>query len=88
MLCPACSHVLLVCDEIGNVFDNLADPLASAPLVIWRSVGQMCPQCKAVLLADFGWATQDDLINRGLGRDDYEVADPGVDRSIRHLASG
>ena len=63
--CPRCGKVVLACDEIGNVFDNLRDPLASAPLVLWRSAGQRCPGCREVSLARFRLATEEDLIPRG-----------------------
>jgi len=72
----------LICDEIGNVFDNLKDPLNSGPLVIWRSSGQRCPTCNRALLADFQLSTESDLVALGLGSADFEVAPQGIAESV------
>ena len=86
--CPPCGKVVLACDEVGNVFDNLQDPLASAPLVLWRSAGHRCPRCREVSLAAFQLATEEDLIRAGIGRDDFDAGDMRVADSVRSLASG
>jgi hypothetical protein len=85
--CPKCEKVVLVCDEIGNVFDNIDDPLASSPLVIWRSAGQRCSGCHEVLLADFRISTEHDLTGLGLGSDEVEAGDAVVSDSVRRLAT-
>ena len=84
--CPGCANIILLCDEIGNVFDNLDDPLASLPLVIWRSSGQHCPGCQTVLLTNFELATDQDLTRLGIGPDKYEAGDAYVSDSFRRLA--
>lgn len=74
-----------MCDEIGNVFDNLDEPLASSPLVVWRSVQQRCPGCNEVLLADFVAATEHDLDRIGLGVNEIETGDVDVANAVRRL---
>jgi hypothetical protein len=86
--CPQCGKVVLVCDETGNVFDNLREPLASAPLVLWRSAGQRCPECKQIALARFQLATADELTRAGIPGEDYEAGDVRVGESVRRLALG
>ena len=84
LACPSCRKVVLVCDEIGNVFDNLEHPLDSLPLVIWRKTGQFCPQCSKVLLADFEAASEADLVAHGVNLTTVEVAEKLVQLSINH----
>ena len=86
--CPRCGKVVLACDEIGNVFDNLREPMASAPLVLWRSASHRCPGCREVSLARFQLATEDDLTRAGVAREDFEAGDTRVADSVRRLASG
>ena len=81
--CPGCGKILLVCTEIGNVFDNLSDPLQSdEPLVIWRISNQVCPGCRQEKLSDFIAATEEQLQAIGLKISDYEIGDSS---SIEYL---
>jgi uncharacterized protein YbaR (Trm112 family) len=86
LVCPQCRKVVLVCDEIGNVFDDLSVVLNSAPLVLWRSSGQLCPKCSNVLLADFEAASEADLLACHVNLDTIEAADDQVQRSVKHHA--
>jgi len=83
--CSDCGQVVVVCDEIGNVFDNLDDPLLSLPLVIWRSVGHKCPKCNSVLLADFAPAGLNDLARLGIRASDCEPGPALTVESLRRL---
>jgi hypothetical protein len=85
--CPNCDRVVLVCDEIGNVFDDLSNLLASSPLVIWRSAAQRCPGCNALPLASFIPADERQLLASGVGPEDFTPAPYGMPFSIRNLSS-
>jgi hypothetical protein len=88
LICPGCGKLVLACDEIGNVFDNLKEPLASTPLVLWTSAGQKCPACQRISLGSFHLATEDDLSRAGVASEEYEIGDVSVSESVRRLVSG
>ncbi|MEM0914884.1 MAG: hypothetical protein AAGB29_12625 [Planctomycetota bacterium] len=81
--CPECGKLILVCDEIGNAFDNLQDPLDSLPLVIWGGTGQKCPTCGSVLLSDFPCADLQALLDGGLSLDEVEDGGKQLAATIR-----
>ncbi len=86
--CSSCNCILLMCDEIGNIFDNLMSPLNSKDhLVIWRSSKQVCPQCKEVLLSNFVPATESLLKQISTEEFNYEVAGKNVFKSFIKLLS-
>jgi len=87
MSCPQCGKVVLACDEIGNVFDNLEDPFRSRPLVLWRSSHQHCPACDKVELADFVFATEEALLSSGLSDIDFELGEAASREAVRRFAS-
>lgn len=84
--CPGCNAIVLVCDELGNVFDNLKDPKNSTPLVIWRSTGQNCSKCEVSKIADFQAATQEQLLAYGFEATEFELADLSSVGRIAYLA--
>ncbi|MEM1209677.1 MAG: hypothetical protein AAGI54_10455 [Planctomycetota bacterium] len=83
MCCPECGKLILVCDEIGNAFDNLQDPLDSLPLVICRSGNQRCPQCGTARLSDFLCADRQALLEGGLSLDLFEDGGRQLAATIR-----
>lgn len=75
-----------MCDEIGNVFDNLAEPLKSKDtLVIWKSSNQVCPHCKETHLSSFVPALEAQLQELGLNDSEYEAAESHVISSFRRF---
>ena len=85
LACPNCEAVILACDEIGNAFDNLDNPLVSNPLVLWREARQYCPACSAAMLADFRLATENDLERCSVSGDRIASAGLAVAQSIRRV---
>lgn len=69
--CPECFKVVLMCDEVGSIFDNLKDHRASQPLVVWKSAKQKCPCCGKAFLSDFNPATENQIKEAGISCDEY-----------------
>jgi hypothetical protein len=85
--CPACGTTVFLCDEIGNVFDDIHDPLKSGPLVIYRSARQRCPACGKALLSSFQFATSNQLYDIGLTDEHFTFADARVGTAVQYLRS-
>jgi hypothetical protein len=67
--CPACSAVMLVCDEIGLVYTNVRN-LSVRPNISWLG-NDRCPRCDKVRLADFPPASSDQILALGIQYGEY-----------------
>jgi hypothetical protein len=83
LACPNCGRLILVCDEVGNAFDNLDNLLNSNPLVVSPHSEQNCPQCEQAPLNSFRLAEETDLRKAGISEKRYEAAGHEVAQAIR-----
>jgi hypothetical protein len=69
--CPACGHVLLICEEQGTVFPETRD-LSRDPIGEVDDPSTVCPACHNVALSEFRDSTGDEVQQLGFHPGEYE----------------
>lgn len=74
IVCPNCSHLKLVCDEVGTVYSDLGNPQGDngASWLGHRPEVNRCPVCLEVPFRDFRYASEAQLLGAGLDRTRFE----------------
>jgi hypothetical protein len=68
--CPACGHILLVCEEVGSVFRDSRD--LSSPIGAVDDAAVVCPSCRGVAVSEFRDSMADEVQQLGFQEDEYE----------------
>ena len=69
--CPACGHVVLVCEEVGSVFPASHD-LSSPPLGMFDDAANVCPVCRGAAVGKFRDSTAGEIQQAGFEAGEYE----------------
>src|ERR1051325_4351529 len=62
--CPACGHVVLICDEVGHVYPRPHD-IAQVADRLFNDRLCLCPNCGKVSLPEFRDSTLDEIERSG-----------------------